>query len=82
MMVSPGRTHYRTPEQVSVHPDAVANGQSRLQCAFERRRRSVAALAFDWGYDVRREGTDDWTEWGADQMRAAVDYLQHKCGVR
>ena len=26
--------------------------------------------------------TDDWTEWDADQMRAAVDYLQHKRGVR
>ena len=26
--------------------------------------------------------TDDWTAWDADQMRAAVDYLQHKRGVR
>ena len=26
--------------------------------------------------------TDDWTAWDADQMRAAVDYLQRKRGVR
>ena len=26
--------------------------------------------------------SDDWTEWDADQMRAAVNYLQHKRGVR
>ena len=25
---------------------------------------------------------DDWTAWDDDQMRAAVDYLQHKCGAR
>ena len=24
----------------------------------------------------------DWTASDADQMRAAVDYLQHKCGAR
>ena len=26
--------------------------------------------------------TDDWTAWDADQMRAAVDYLERKRGVR
>lgn len=26
--------------------------------------------------------TDDWTEWDADQMRAAVNYLERKRGVR
>ena len=26
--------------------------------------------------------TDDWTAWDADQMRAAVDYLERKRGAR
>ena len=26
--------------------------------------------------------TDDWTEWDADQMRVAVNYLERKRGVR
>ena len=26
--------------------------------------------------------TDDWTEWDADEMRAAVDYLERKRGAR
>ena len=26
--------------------------------------------------------TDDWTEWDADEMRAAVNYLERKRGVR
>ena len=26
--------------------------------------------------------TDDWTVWDADQMRAAVEHLEHKRGVR
>ena len=25
--------------------------------------------------------SDDWTAWNADEMRAAVEHLQHKCGV-
>ena len=26
--------------------------------------------------------TDEWTEWDADEMRAAVNYLERKRGVR
>ena len=26
--------------------------------------------------------TDDWTAWDADQMRAAVEHLEHKRGIR
>ena len=26
--------------------------------------------------------TDDWTAWDADQMRAAIEHLEHKRGVR
>ena len=31
---------------------------------------------------ARLPATDDWTEWDADEMRAAVSYLERKRGVR
>ena len=31
---------------------------------------------------ARLPATDDWTEWDADEMRAAVNYLERKRGVR
>ena len=27
-------------------------------------------------------GNDDWTMWNAEEMRAAVEHLQRKCGAR
>ncbi len=47
--------------------------RSRLQCAIDRRRRSVAALAFDWGYDARREGTGSTPD---NSNRLPVPYLR------
>ena len=42
----------------------------------------MIAAARSTGVRPQLPESDDWTTWDADHMRAAIDYLQQKRGVR